>query len=85
MIGAVIVMAIVFPQAAFLIAGGAAGGGVLAIFWIARRNRRDTSKPGGDSPHLLFRNDTPNSPVPTPEPDGSPSSAGRRALVVGSW
>jgi hypothetical protein len=55
MIGAAIVIALTFPQAMFLVVGGIVFGGLLATLLIVRRRVRDTSKPGGDSPFVLFR------------------------------
>jgi hypothetical protein len=55
MIGAAIVIALTFPQAMFLVVGGIVFGGLLATVLIVRRRARDTSRPGGDSPFILFR------------------------------
>ena len=55
MIGAAIVIALSFPQAMFLVVGGIVFGGLLATVLIVRRRARDTSKPGGDYPFVLFR------------------------------
>jgi hypothetical protein len=55
MIGAAIVIALTFPQAMFLVVGGIVFGGLLATVLIVRRRARDMSKPGGDSPFILFR------------------------------
>lgn len=55
MIGAAIVLALVFPQALFIVVGGIVFGGLMAAVLILRRRVRDTSGPSGDSPFILFR------------------------------
>lgn len=55
MIGAAIVIALSFPEAMFLVVGGILFGGLMAAVLIVRRRARDTSRPNGDSPFILFR------------------------------
>lgn len=51
------VMAVVFPEAQFMMLAGSAGGLLLALFWIAVRRGGSHSRPSGDSPAVLFRAD----------------------------
>ena len=72
MIGAAIVLTIVFPQALWIIGGGLLAGCALAAGMIVHRRNRNTFRPGGDSPFILFRND-PEPPVRSKEPTVGPA------------
>ena len=72
MIGAAIVLTIVFPQALWVIGGGLLLGCALAAGMILQRRSRNTSEPGGDSPAILFREDS-EAPATTGPPAIGPA------------
>lgn len=69
------VIAVVFPEARFILLAGGAGGLPLALFWIAARRRGRHSRPSGDSPAVLFRTDAELTPV---RPSGKNPIDGRQ-------
>ena len=81
MIGAAVVIALTFPQAMFLVVGGIVCGGLIAGVLIARRRARDTSRPGGDSPFVLFRETRPSTAAAQDRPRRAAAPMSDRRLM----